>query len=155
MPARAAYSINRAGGRKARPYPNALYINNMKSTLRIAAILGALGVGLGAFGAHGLAKLLAATGHAATWETAARYHLLHALALLAVGLWQRQQPAAPGLEWAARCFGAGVVLFSGSLYALSLTQARWLGPVTPLGGALLIAGWLLLARAAGADTSSN
>jgi uncharacterized membrane protein YgdD (TMEM256/DUF423 family) len=114
----------------------------------MGALLGALGVGLGAFGAHGLAGLLAATGHAATWETAARYHMLHALALLAVGLWQRQQPTAIGLGWAARCFGAGTVLFSGSLYALSLTNARWLGPVTPLGGVLLIVGWLLLARAA-------
>ena len=116
-------------------------------TLRLAALLGAVGVGLGAFGAHGLRPLLAATGHAATWETAARYHLLHALALLAVGLWQQQQPANAALRRAVICFGLGVALFSGSLYALSLTGARWLGPVTPIGGVFLIGGWLLLARA--------
>ncbi len=117
-------------------------------TLRLAAILGALGVGLGAFGAHGLLARLAASGHTATWETAARYHLLHALALLALGIWQQQQPANVALGRAATCFVAGITLFSGSLYGLSLTGARWLGPVTPLGGVLLIAGWLLLARAA-------
>ena len=116
--------------------------------MRLAALLGALGVGLGAFGAHGLARVLAATGHAATWETAARYHLLHALALLVVGVWQRQQPANAALGRAAACFAAGVVVFSGSLYGLSLTAARWLGPITPVGGGLLIIGWLLLVRAA-------
>ena len=117
-------------------------------TLRIAALIGAIGVGLGAFGAHGLSKILAATGHAGTWETAARYHLLHALALLAVGIWQQREPANAALRRAATCFVAGVALFSGSLYALSVTSARWLGPVTPVGGVLLIAGWLLLAWAA-------
>lgn len=124
------------------------------ATLRLAAILGALGVGLGAFGAHGLSSRLTAMGHASTWETAARYHLLHALALLAVGLWQQQRPGVFALSWAVRCFGAGVTLFSGSLYALSLTGARWLGPVTPLGGGLLIVGWLLLARATAAERAA-
>ncbi len=123
------------------------------TTLRLAALLGALGVGLGAFGAHGLAKFLAAGNHAATWETAARYHLLHALALLIVGVRQQQQPGNAALGRAAGCFTGGIVLFSGSLYALSLTGARWLGPITPLGGVLLIAGWLLLVRAAGAVKS--
>lgn len=118
------------------------------TTLRLAALLGACGVALGAFGAHGLAARLAATGHATTWETAARYHLLHVVALLAVGIWQQRQPANGWLGRAATCFVMGVALFSGSLYGLSLTGARWLGPVTPLGGVAFIAGWLLLARAA-------
>ena len=121
---------------------------NSSTTLRVAALLGALGVGFGAFGAHGLAKLLAAGGHAATWETAARYHLIHAVVLLGIGLWQQQQPGNTVLARAAQCMVAGVGLFSGSLYGLSLTGARWLGPVTPFGGLLLIAGWLLLVRAA-------
>ncbi len=119
---------------------------NASTTLRTAGILGALGVGLGAFGAHGLAKLLAANGHVATWETAARYHLIHAVALLSIGIWQQLQPKMLLLGRAAQCFTVGIALFSGSLYALSLTSARWLGPITPFGGLLLIIGWLLLVR---------
>ena len=125
------------------------------TTLRLAAVLGAIGVLMGAFGAHFLSSRLAELHHTTTWETAARYHLLHALAMLAVGIWQRQQPPNAALGRAAACFGLGVALFSGSLYGLSLTGARWLGPVTPVGGLLLIVGWLLLVRAATAADRIN
>ena len=121
-----------------------------RTTLRIAAILGALGVGLGAFGAHGLGSMLAANGRSATFETAVRYHFYHALALLAVALLQWRHPHERVLGRVALCFALGVVLFSGSLYGLALGGPGWLGPVTPAGGLFFIAGWLLLAARAGA-----
>jgi uncharacterized membrane protein YgdD (TMEM256/DUF423 family) len=107
-----------------------------------AAITGLLAVALGAFGAHALQGMLEASRHVDTWNTAVQYHLAHAVALLAVAL--------AGVEFrrSAWCWLAGTVLFSGSLYLLSVTQARWLGAITPLGGVLLLAGWaaLLLPR---------
>jgi len=106
------------------------------------AVLGATGVVLGAFGAHALASRLGERRD--TWETAVRYQLVHAAALLALGAWR----PAGGDAWAVRALAAGVVLFSGSLYALALRRVRWLGPVTPLGGAILVVGWLLVLRAA-------
>ncbi len=97
----------------------------------------------GAFGAHALRASLTPAA-LATFETAARYHLFHALALLVVaGMLER--PAHPAVARAAWGFLAGTVLFSGSLYALALTGHRWLGAVTPLGGVAFIAGWLSLA----------
>lgn len=114
-----------------------------------AALLGASGVGLGAAGAHGLRETLLARGMTLPWETAARYHLLHAIALLALAVWLRvladhNKPVA----WAALSWVVGLVLFSGSLYWLALGGPRWLGPVTPLGGIALLIGWLLLIPAA-------
>ncbi len=113
-----------------------------------AAVLGALGVALGAFGAHGLRGRVSP--HLLeVYETAVRYHLVHALALLATGVWAgRASPLPAGLMASAVCFAAGIALFSGSLYVLVLTGRGWLGAITPLGGLSLIAGWLLLARAA-------
>ena len=112
-----------------------------RSLLLVAALLGAAGVALGAFGAHGLRERLDA--HAlGVWETAVRYHLVHAVALLAIAL----SPHAPALRSAGWLFVAGIVLFSGSLYALALGGPRVLGPVTPIGGLALIAGWAWLAR---------
>jgi len=78
------------------------------------------------------------------WETAVRYQLLHAVALAGAAGWLRAGSGASG-TWAVRLWIAGVVLFSGSLYGLALGGPRWLGPVTPLGGASLIAGWACLA----------
>jgi len=78
------------------------------------------------------------------FETAARYQMLHALALVGVALAAAHAPS-PALRWAGWLFVAGTVVFSGSLYALSTSGARWLGAVTPLGGLLLLAGWLALA----------
>jgi uncharacterized membrane protein YgdD (TMEM256/DUF423 family) len=112
----------------------------------LGSLLAALGVVLGAFGAHGL-KARVGPEHLVTWETAARYHLVHALALLATA-WAASRWPGPAVSAAGWLFLAGVLLFSGSLYALVLTNARALGAVTPLGGLCFIAGWLALALAA-------
>jgi uncharacterized membrane protein YgdD (TMEM256/DUF423 family) len=112
----------------------------------LAALLGFLGVGLGAFGAHALRATLEPR-DLEIFETAVRYQLIHALALLGVAwAWTRW----PGTATVAAgwLFVAGVVVFSGSLYTLVLTGARWLGAVTPLGGLALLAGWLALGWAA-------
>lgn len=111
-------------------------MNSAARTTAIAAgLLGFTGVALGAFGAHALKDTLATHGTTATWQTAVLYHLLHAVALAA-------GPTAP---WVARCWIAGVLLFSGSLYWLALGGPKFLGPVTPLGGLALLFGWALLA----------
>jgi uncharacterized membrane protein YgdD (TMEM256/DUF423 family) len=119
--------------------------------LVIAALYGASGVMLGAFGAHGLRSQLAANG-LAVWQTAVQYHLVHALALFGVGLWLRfadpsDASVQGSLTFAGWGFVAGVLLFSGSLYALALGGPRVLGPVTPLGGVAFIGAWLALAWA--------
>lgn len=113
----------------------------MRNPLLASGIFGLTGVVLGAFGAHALRATLAAQGSAGTWETAVHYHLFHALALLAVGLHRPTGPA-PWLRRAGIAWGAGIVLFSGSLYLLALGGPRWLGPVTPLGGLGFIVGWV-------------
>ncbi|HET8946103.1 MAG TPA: DUF423 domain-containing protein [Candidatus Polarisedimenticolia bacterium] len=113
--------------------------------LSTGAILGAAAVGLGAFGAHGLKSRVTAD-LLAVFETAARYHLVHALAIVAVAWVVERHPGACATA-AGWLFLAGIVLFSGSLYALVLTGVRGLGAITPLGGLLLIAGWILLALA--------
>ena len=107
--------------------------------LAAGALLAALAVAGGAFGAHGLRSLLdeRALGW---WQTAVQYQMWHALALVALGAGRVERAALP-----ACLLGAGTVIFSGSLYLMALTGAGWLGAVTPLGGAALIAGWLLLA----------
>jgi len=112
----------------------------------IGAALAGLGVALGAFGAHGL-RARVTPDLLAVFETGVRYHMYHALALLAVGAVAARVPSrlAAAAGW---LFVAGIGLFSGSLYLLALTGARWLGAVTPLGGACFIAGWTLLALAA-------
>lgn len=110
----------------------------------IAGVLGALGVALGAFGAHGLEGQV--DDHLlGVWQTASRYHLIHALALLGVAAHPRKPAVAGGL------FLAGIALFSGSLYLMPLLTMglggswKWLGAITPLGGVAFIAGWLVLA----------
>ena len=112
----------------------------------IGAWLGALGVALGAFGAHGL-KARVSVDMLAVWETGARYHVLHALALLATAWACERWPGAfaSGAGW---LFLVGIVVFSGSLYALALTGVKALGAITPIGGACFIAGWACLAMAA-------
>ena len=123
---------------------------NYRNTLRAAGIFGALGVGLGAFGAHGLRETLLERGMANAWETAVRYHLFHALGLLVISFWFRQNDSRDIslFTWVARSWMIGIILFSGSLYGLALGGPRWLGPVTPLGGVAFIAGWILLIVAA-------
>jgi len=112
--------------------------------LRIAAVFGFLAVALGAFGAHGLAERLSASGHVETWKTAALYHLVHSVVLLVLAL-QLAPSGGGGSSPAFWLFAAGIVVFSGSLYLLCLTGVSKLGMVTPLGGLCLIAGWLYLA----------
>jgi uncharacterized membrane protein YgdD (TMEM256/DUF423 family) len=114
--------------------------------LGLGGALGALGVALGAFGAHALKSRLTAD-DLAIFETAVRYQLFHAVALLGLAAWT-DRAAGGKLVWAARAFGLGVLIFSGSLYLLVLTQQRWLGAITPLGGVALIGGWILVALAA-------
>ncbi|GAB2451101.1 membrane protein [Hymenobacter qilianensis] len=110
--------------------------------LQIAALLGALGVGIGAFGAHGLRKMLEETGRFDTFETAVRYQFFHTLALLAVGILLAMRPDIRGLSLTAWLFLGGILLFSGSLYTLCFTGITKMGAVAPIGGLLLIAGWL-------------
>jgi uncharacterized membrane protein YgdD (TMEM256/DUF423 family) len=112
----------------------------------LGAVSGAIAVAAGAFAAHGL-KTRLAPDLLAVFDTAARYQMVHALALLAtawaVSRWPGWRTHAAG--W---CFVGGTLVFSGSLYALALTGVRALGAITPVGGVLFILGWLLLALAA-------
>ena len=111
----------------------------------LGALVGACSVVLGAFGAHALRGQLEPAMQA-VFETAVRYQFLHALALLFVG-WAADERRRPGAALAGWLFVAGIVLFSGSLYALVFTRLTGWGAVTPLGGVAFIAGWLALARA--------
>ncbi len=115
-----------------------------RTTLLVAACLLFLGVAAGAFGAHALRARLAPA-EMAVFQTAVQYHLTHALGLLGVGLLALHWPDARGLAWVAALLAIGVLLFSGSLYALVLTGVRALGIVTPFGGTAMLAGWALLA----------
>jgi len=112
----------------------------------LGALLAALAVGLGAFGAHGLRSRVDAP-MLAVFETAVRYQMYHALALLAVG-WASTRGTTTLINASGWAFAAGIVLFSGSLYLIVAGAPRWLGAITPLGGLAFIAGWLLLAIAA-------
>ncbi len=116
-----------------------------KLFLSAGAIWGGLAVALGAFGAHALKASLTAAGRFDTFETAVRYQMYHALALLVVGLLLRQVPdATRPLTWAGWGFLLGSLVFSGSLYLLCFTGARWWGAVAPVGGTLMLAGWVAL-----------
>jgi uncharacterized membrane protein YgdD (TMEM256/DUF423 family) len=112
----------------------------------LGALAGFIAVALGAFAAHGLKARLDPT-MLASFETGVRYHMYHALALLAAGWAATRWPGA-AVNASGWLFLGGIVLFSGSLYALSLTGVRWLGAVTPVGGLAFLAGWLCLAWAA-------
>jgi uncharacterized membrane protein YgdD (TMEM256/DUF423 family) len=136
-----------------------------KSWGSIGAIMATLGVVLGAFGAHGADRFLAAkyaesrpvyvAGEQVPlaqkrlndYDTGVRYHLFHALGLVAVGLLSRMGPK-KSLQIAGWSFLLGIMLFSGSLYYLALTGLTWLGMITPVGGVLFIVGWIALAVAA-------
>ena len=111
----------------------------------LGAIFGAVGVAMGAFGAHGLRDKVEDR-YLRIWETAASYQLWHALALVAVALVLRQVDSTAG-RVAGWAFTAGILVFSGSLYTLVLTQKNWLGAITPIGGAAMIVGWFALAWA--------
>jgi len=112
----------------------------------VGAFSALVAVAAGAFGAHGLRKSLPPD-LLATFETGARYQMYHALALIAAA-WAAERWPGPAAAWAGWLFMAGTAVFSGSLYLLALTGARWLGAATPLGGLAFLAGWLALAWAA-------
>ncbi|BAU08579.1 DUF423 domain-containing protein [Fischerella thermalis CCMEE 5198] len=116
--------------------------------LSLAAIFGGLSVAAGAFASHALRERLSERS-LLIFETGARYQMYHALALLAVAiLLLRIEPPPPSLVASGWLFIIGIAIFSGSLYALSLTGVKYLGAITPLGGAAFIAGWCALAFAA-------
>jgi len=108
------------------------------SLFRIAAVLCFLAVALGAFGAHGLRSTLEARGMLDAWNKAVFYHFIHAVALLVLALYGSINRGACWLLL------VGILLFSGSLYLLAVTNLRWLGAVTPFGGLCFLAGWAWL-----------
>jgi len=114
--------------------------------LMLAAFFGFTGVALGAFAAHGLKNSLSAE-YLAIFHTGVMYQLIHALALLAVALLAMQIPGRL-MTWAGISFVVGMVLFSGSLYLLTMTGVTRLGIITPFGGLAFLVGWLLLGLAA-------
>jgi uncharacterized membrane protein YgdD (TMEM256/DUF423 family) len=107
----------------------------MNLAVQTAAVLGFLGVALGAFGAHGLKDTLTANNTLAIWQTAVLYQLVHAVA----SLWAADRN--PLVVW---LWAGGVLVFSGSLYILALTNIKWLGAITPIGGLLFLAGWVMI-----------
>ena len=124
---------------------------NNKNFLQLAAILGALAVSIGAFGAHGLKPHLTAA-QIDIFEKGVQYQFYHVLALFATGLLLQHSPDNRRLHWAGWLFVAGIVAFSGSLYLLACRDliafpVAWAGPVTPLGGLCFLAGWIALASA--------
>jgi uncharacterized membrane protein YgdD (TMEM256/DUF423 family) len=138
-----------------------------QSALLAAGLLGAAGVVTGALGAHALAPTLTARDTRSVWETAVQFHLIHAVALLGLAAWMRAGEVAGAqerkearfrlgplaynrpLEWAVRSWTVGIILFSGSLYALAFgVKPHWVGPLTPLGGLFLLSGWIFAAAAA-------
>lgn len=117
---------------------------NAKTVIFIASILGALSVGIGAFGAHGLEATLQANGRIDTFEIAVKYQFYHALAILLLGILMINVQG-NYFNYAFYCFLIGIVIFSGSLYTLALTNITWLGAITPIGGLAFILGWVFLA----------
>lgn len=115
----------------------------IKIAFLFAAISGALGVALGAFGAHGLRGSIEPR-LMETFQTAVQYQMIHSLALLAVVLFMGQTGRVLALDISLYAFMGGILLFSGSLYGLVLTEFRWLGPITPIGGLFFIVGWISL-----------
>ena len=113
----------------------------------IGSVAAGLAVALGAFGAHGLRAMLSPD-MLANFETGVRYQMYHALGMLAVAFAATRWPGSTLPAIAGWLFVAGIVLFSGSLYAMALTGQRWLGAITPIGGVAFIAGWACLVAAA-------
>jgi len=113
---------------------------NSRQTLLIASFCGILAVGLGAFGAHALKNLLIENNRVETFELAVRYHFYHTLALLAISILM-DRFTSPWLAKSALCILTGIILFSGSLYFLALTNNTSVVYITPVGGLFLLAGW--------------
>ncbi|KXW56555.1 DUF423 domain-containing protein [Ferrovum sp. PN-J185] len=113
-------------------------MNQTRFTLTVGSCFMFLGVLMGAFGAHALEHRLSVQAQG-WWQTAVHYQMLHGLALLALGA-----SRVSGLERATQALILGIIIFSGSLYALALTNIHWLGAITPIGGLLMMIGWLML-----------
>lgn len=115
-----------------------------RALIVVSGVYGLLGVALGAFGAHGLRRALEGADDLARrlewWETAARYHLIHAVAI-AVCAWLASRGPGLGARAGGVSFAIGIAIFSGSLYAMTLGAPRWMGAVTPIGGLFLLLGW--------------
>ena len=108
----------------------------------VGAVLGLLGVALGAYGAHGIEQHVTAVERLEWWKTGVQYQLWHAPVLVLLGLLQTRKPGGDLAGWFLL---GGVVVFSGTLYAMTFGAPRWFGAITPLGGLALMGGWLLLA----------
>ena len=118
-------------------------MTNNATTMRISAAAGFFAVMLGAFGAHALKGTLTENGTTVIWEKAVFYHFIHAVMLFVIA---GRKPF-PAFTWWS--FFAGIVIFSGSLYLLAVTNVKWLGAITPIGGAAFLAGWTCLFLSAG------
>lgn len=116
----------------------------MKKLLILGALLMASAVILGAFGAHGL-KARLSPDLLQVYHTGVEYHFYHALGVLLMGVIAGFYPTISGIQWSGWMLTIGIIIFSGSLYLLSITGVRWLGAITPIGGVAFIAGWLMLA----------
>ena len=117
-------------------------MNLQKRSIAFAGLLLATGIGLGAFGAHALENVLTPE-RLQTWETAVSYQMWNSLGVLAVVLAGNKYQV--NVVWATRLLFTGILVFSGSLYALCLTNISWLGAITPIGGVAFILGWILFA----------
>lgn len=122
-----------------------------RTFLTLAGVFGFLAVALGAFGAHGLERALAdlpdSAKRMAWWETAAHYHLVHAVAL-GLAAWAASRSPSTAATVSGFAFVAGILIFSGSLYVMTVTGIRWLGAITPIGGLAFMVGWAALAISA-------
>jgi len=118
----------------------------------IAAVMGFLGVAIGAFGAHGLEATLEENGRTDTFETASSYHMYHALVMLGVA-WLAAQMPSRWVRWAGYLLTAGTVIFSGSLYILAIADLSIMGAVAPIGGTALVLGWGCMGYAAWQHTT--
>ncbi|HEY5892462.1 MAG TPA: DUF423 domain-containing protein [Chthoniobacterales bacterium] len=116
---------------------------NKLTAFRVSAAVAFLGVALGAFGAHGLEPQMKALGTVEIWKTASLYHLIHAVAMLAIS----GQTGEGSRKIAWWFFLIGILIFGGTLYVLAATGTKWLGAITPLGGLSFLAGWAVLALA--------
>lgn len=118
--------------------------------IQAGGLLGALAVAIGAFGAHALKGMLAASGRSETFETAVKYQFYHALAMVLVGILMQNAntEATRMLGWSGNAFAIGVLIFSGSLYAICFTGITKFGATAPIGGLSMIVGWILLVLAA-------
>ncbi|MDO9168230.1 MAG: DUF423 domain-containing protein [Methylobacter sp.] len=115
----------------------------MMKFLLLGALSALIGVGMGAFGAHGL-KTVISPEMLAVYQTGVTYQMYHALGLIGVALINRQAPDSKLLHWAGRLMFTGILLFSGSLYLLVFLNLKWLGMITPIGGVCFLTAWLLI-----------